>query len=223
MADAGNRDLLKCHLERNLSILIAIGVNHIALQVDDTETAHGTPKTTSINWAQHPPTCAIRMAGVHNWSPQSERHPARVATEEAAMIPRLQGVDHIHVFVPDRTQAEKWYREVLGFERVAALENWAVGEGPLTIQDANRSTHLAMFERELSHNHATIAFKVDGKELLSWQQHLSDALDTKIDLVDHNLSWSIYFSDPYGNPFEITSYDYEWISEQRGVQPGTTL
>ena len=139
------------------------------------------------------------------------------------MIPRLQGIDHIHVHVPDRPQAEKWYREVLGFERVAALENWAADGGPLTIQDANGSTHLAMFEREVPHNHATIAFKVDGKGLLSWQQHLSDALNMKINLVDHDSSWSIYFSDPYGNPFEITSYEYEWISKQRGVQPGATL
>ena len=138
------------------------------------------------------------------------------------MIPGLQGIDHIHVYVPDRPQAEEWYREVLGFERVAALENWAAGGGPLTIQDADGSVHLAMFEREMPHNHATIAFKVDGKGLLSWQHHLSDVLDATIDLVDHDSSWSIYFSDPYGNPFEITSYEYEWISEQRNAQRGAT-
>ena len=74
--------------------------------------------------------------------------------------------------------------------------------------------HLALFERESPHNHATIALKVDGQGLLEWQAHLSDALEIKIDLVDHQLSWSIYFSDPFGNPFEITTYDYEWVSEQ---------
>ena len=103
------------------------------------------------------------------------------------------------------------------------LDSWTVGGGPLTIQDADGSTHLALFERESPHNQATIAFKVDGKGLLSWQQHLSDALNTKINLVDHDLSWSIYFSDPYGNPFEITTHEYEWISEQRDAQPGATL
>ncbi len=131
------------------------------------------------------------------------------------MIPGLQGIDHIHVFVPDRRQAEKWYREVLGFERVTEFEGWAAGGGPLTIQDAGGSIHLALFERELPHNHATIAFKVDGEGLLRWQRHLGEALDTEIDLVDHDSSFSIYFSDPYGNPFEITTYDHEWISEQR--------
>ena len=48
------------------------------------------------------------------------------------MTPRIQGIDHIHVYVPDRPQAEEWYREVLGFERVAALEDWSAGGGPLT-------------------------------------------------------------------------------------------
>lgn len=134
------------------------------------------------------------------------------------MTLKLQGVDHIHVFVPDRPRAEKWYEEVLGFRRVAALEGWAVGGGPLTIEDSDGTTHLALFERESAHNHATIALKVDGESLLAWQTHLSDALNANVDLVDHDLSWSIYFSDPFGNPFEITTYDYEWIREQL---PGT--
>ena len=130
------------------------------------------------------------------------------------MIPKLQGVDHIHVFVPDRPKAEKWYEDVLGFRRAANLEEWAVGGGPLTIEDSEGSTHLALFERESQHNHTTIALKVDGQGLLEWQAHLSETLETKMDLVDHELSWSIYFSDPYGNPFEITTYDYEWVSKK---------
>lgn len=130
------------------------------------------------------------------------------------MIPRLQGVDHIHVFVPDRPQAETWYREVLGFERVEALESWAPDGGPLTIEDPDGTTHLALFERESAPNRATIALKVGGEGLLEWRRHLSGALKTEIELVDHQLSWSIYFSDPYGNPFEITTHDYEWVTQQ---------
>jgi catechol-2,3-dioxygenase len=34
------------------------------------------------------------------------------------------------------------------------------------------------------------------------------------DVVDHDKSWSIYFNDPYGNPFEITTYDYETVRQQ---------
>ena len=33
-----------------------------------------------------------------------------------------------------------------------------------------------------------------------------------IEIVDHDIQFSIYFEDPYGNPYEITSYDYEILS-----------
>ncbi len=31
--------------------------------------------------------------------------------------------------------------------------------------------------------------------------------------LDHDFAWSLYFSDPFGNPYEITSYDYGALSE----------
>ncbi len=38
--------------------------------------------------------------------------------------------------------------------------------------------------------------------------------------VDHRVAWSLYFSDPDGNPFEITCYDYDALSaEFRNSQP----
>ena len=63
------------------------------------------------------------------------------------MAPRLERVDHIHVFVNDRTIAEQWYADVMGFHRVTGLEFWATDGGPLTIGDASGSIHLALFER----------------------------------------------------------------------------
>lgn len=32
--------------------------------------------------------------------------------------------------------------------------------------------------------------------------------------VDHEVSWSIYFKDPDGNPFEDTTYDYEAFANE---------
>jgi hypothetical protein len=29
--------------------------------------------------------------------------------------------------------------------------------------------------------------------------------------VDHQKAFSIYFSDPYGHPLEITTYDYDEV------------
>ncbi len=129
------------------------------------------------------------------------------------MRPKLQGIDHIHVYVSNREEAEKWYEEVLGFRRISALERWADEEqGPLTLEDAGGSIHVALFERSPQPNRATIALKTSGEGLFAWKTHLSNALETKIEIVDHELSWSIYFSDPYGNPYEITTYEYEWVA-----------
>jgi sugar lactone lactonase YvrE len=33
-------------------------------------------------------------------------------------------------------------------------------------------------------------------------------------LEDHQVSWSLYFSDPDGNPYEITSYEYGELPAQ---------
>ena len=34
---------------------------------------------------------------------------------------------------------------------------------------------------------------------------------TRADVVDHDLSYSLYFDDPDGNKLEITSYDHDYI------------
>ena len=47
--------------------------------------------------------------------------------------------------------------------------------------------------------------------LLAWQEFLSEKLGESVDPVDHGKAWSLYFSDPWGNPYEITTYDYELV------------
>jgi catechol-2,3-dioxygenase len=122
------------------------------------------------------------------------------------MIPPLLLIDHVHVSVKNRSQAEQWYREVLGFSRVAEFDQWAADKGPLTIGNAQGNIHLALFESENVQN-TVIAFSVTAENFFAWIEHLKDnGITTNI--IDHDLSWSIYFRDPDGNPFEITTYDY---------------
>lgn len=115
-------------------------------------------------------------------------------------------IDHIHIHVKNRTEAEKWYRTILRFERVNSLEFWSVDGGPLMLEDESGQIHLAMFESESIQN-TIIAFKVTAQGLYSWISHLNN-LGVCVDPVNHDISWSIYFSDPDGNPFEITTYEY---------------
>jgi len=128
------------------------------------------------------------------------------------MTPTLQRVDHVHVFVRDRAQAQRWYADVLGFHRVKGLEFWAADGGPLTVGDESGDIHLALFEKPSQPCRSTIAFTADAAQFLVWCSHLAEALKQPIHPVDHQVAWSLYFSDPDGNPFEITCYDYDSLS-----------
>lgn len=123
--------------------------------------------------------------------------------------PALDGFDHLHVFVADRDAAAAWYTEVLGFTPVPELAFWAAEGGPLTLRDAADRIHLALFERPRQPNRATLALRVSGAGLAAWQAHLTRCLGKAPTVEDHELSVSLYFSDPDGNPFEITSYEHE--------------
>ncbi|MBI3228677.1 MAG: VOC family protein [Burkholderiales bacterium] len=127
------------------------------------------------------------------------------------MAPTLINIDHIHLYVTNRIAAQAWYAEVLGLSPVPELLSWADDGGPLTIANADASIHLALFERAPQPNRATIAFAVTAAGLLTWQQHLGQVLSSVPALVDHQLSWSLYFTDPDGNPFEITTYEYKEV------------
>ncbi|GAB3255923.1 VOC family protein [Chitinimonas naiadis] len=134
------------------------------------------------------------------------------------MIPSLDRVDHIHVYVTDRTAAEQWYGRVMGLQRLPALAFWAPGGGPLTLGNASDTVHLALFERPPAKNHATVALAVSADGFLAWQRHLAVELGQKLKAIDHAVSWSMYFCDPDGNPFEITSYAHAELAQALAEQ-----
>jgi catechol 2,3-dioxygenase-like lactoylglutathione lyase family enzyme len=127
------------------------------------------------------------------------------------MKQKLKNIDHIHVFVPDRQQALDWYSTILGLEPIKSLLFWANG-GPLTIGNDDDSIHIALFEGEPNNNQSVIAFNTTGEDFINWHKRINNALNCSIEVDDHSVSFSIYFNDPYGNPYEITSYDYEILS-----------
>jgi catechol 2,3-dioxygenase-like lactoylglutathione lyase family enzyme len=128
------------------------------------------------------------------------------------MPPLLERIDHIHVFVTDRAAAERWYLDVLGFRRIAELAFWAPDGGPLTLQDASGTVHLALFERPAQPCRSTIALAASAPEFIAWQTHLGQVLKRPVAAVDHQVSWSLYFADPDGNPYEITSHAHDALA-----------
>jgi len=128
------------------------------------------------------------------------------------MTPALRGIDHVHVYVSSWQEAEEWYKKVLGFTRVEGLMVWAVKGGPLMLENPEGNVHLALFESDQSPT-TTIAFGTSGQEFLAWKAHL-ESHSIELRVADHQLAWSMYFSDPFGNYHEITTYDCDIVSRQ---------
>jgi catechol-2,3-dioxygenase len=124
------------------------------------------------------------------------------------MHPPLLGFDHIHVFVHDRAAAQAWYARVMGLTPTPELAFWASDGGPLTLQDADNTVHIALFERPAQKNRATVALRVSAQGFASWRSHLAAFPEIAVSVEDHEVALSLYFSDPDGNPYEITTYEH---------------
>ena len=130
------------------------------------------------------------------------------------MAPQFSGIDHAHVYVKDRDAAALWYKEVLGFTPVAALQSWATVTGPLTLENTAGTVHLALFESDREPD-SVIAFGSTGEQFILWKSHL-EAVNLELRLANHDLAWSMYFHDPDGNYHEITTYDHAEVASQLG-------
>lgn len=92
------------------------------------------------------------------------------------------------------------------------------------------NTKLALFRVTSQNNQSnnkdkTVAFRTDGAGFLSFLSRINthkvfnekNERITSRNVVDHDKAYSIYFCDPYGNRFEITTYDHEQIISEFAV------
>lgn len=139
---------------------------------------------------------------------------------------RVGHIDHVELFVPDQYEAARWYQQVLGLTILPDYEYWATN-GPLMISSDDGTTMLALFQGDPRGQHPTaghhrVAFRVDGTGFFDFLQHATTVTVydghchpiQELPVVDHDLSWSVYFCDPYGNRYEITTYDYQFVAER---------
>lgn len=144
----------------------------------------------------------------------------------------VQHIDHLEVSVPDRYEAAEWYQRVLGLEILKGpVWEWAVTlpNGPLFLGTGTSAGNLkvSLFEGEPLASRPPVgltraAFSVDGESFLRFLDRLSELelyndegeRVTRGHLADHREIWAVYFNDPYGNRYELNTYDYETVRRQ---------
>ena len=136
---------------------------------------------------------------------------------------RVDQIDHVELYVPDRRTAAQWYRDVLGLEVISKFEHWAEDpRGPLMIGTKLGDTKLALFEGQPTGSQETVgfhlvAFRVNAESFSQFiadlgKLQLRDKHGRIVDpglVSDHGMAYSIYFCDLYGHQLEITTYDYD--------------
>lgn len=123
----------------------------------------------------------------------------------------IQQIDHVALTVRDVESATHWYCDVLGFEhRYPRL--W--GGVPAMLFAGETGIALFPVRAEIPKPSPSsdaiammhLAFRVDRAGFEAAQVHLT-ALDIPFEFQDHDISHSIYFSDPDGHHLEVTTYE----------------
>jgi len=149
---------------------------------------------------------------------------------------RMGRLDHVHIRVPNREEAARWYTKHLGFEPVQRFDFWASGfqGGPLQMSADGGRTMLALFEASERHpmipHKEGIAFSVDADGFMAFARSLSGEIANPSgrplevrDVVDFDMCWAFNLSDPWGNVYELNCYEYDRIRidliEADGIEP----
>lgn len=134
----------------------------------------------------------------------------------------LAKIDHLHIRVNDLTKALDWYQRVLGLipdVRYKHLQDDS--QGVLMLTNTSATVRLVLsHDEQASRQMGAIAFGVGGHDFLEWIDRLAvervfsrDGQTIARDSVrDHGFFCSVSFVDPFGNPFDIVSYDHTWLA-----------
>jgi catechol 2,3-dioxygenase-like lactoylglutathione lyase family enzyme len=148
----------------------------------------------------------------------------------------MGSLNHVHLIVPDRAEAARWYSDVLGFDPVPEYDFWATGidGGPLQISADGGRTMIALFEADDGHSPdrrgAEAAFSVDADTFARFARSLPDErLASRTgeplvleDVVDFDLCWAFDLADPWGHVHELNCFDYDTVRRELIEADGVT-
>ncbi len=141
---------------------------------------------------------------------------------------KLGRLDHMHLVVPDKVIAAKWYEDMLGFERVEVYKHWWNLPGcPIHISADGGATSLALFQEGDGHKGTNgigmgVAFVLAGDEFIAFSNTLGESIQvdgkdgnplTASSIVDLDLCFSYGFFDPYGHELELSTFDYDQVKQ----------
>jgi catechol 2,3-dioxygenase-like lactoylglutathione lyase family enzyme len=142
---------------------------------------------------------------------------------EYAMAFAVSQLDHVEVYVRDLEQALAWYQQTLGLLEVRRWE-------PEPIMIGAGDTYLALFQARSGlpgiqgtraiqppYRWHRVAWRVSASGLLEAIHHLKSHGVALRGPIDHVGAVSIYFTDPDGNPLEITTYEPVDVQELERV------
>lgn len=150
---------------------------------------------------------------------------------------RMGSLNHVHLVVPDRAEAARWYSEVLGFDPVPEYDVWATGVegGPLQMSADGGRTMIALFEATdggpLRSRATEAAFSVDAATFAVFARSLPDERilsrsgDPLVaaDVIDFDLCWAYDLVDPWGHVHELNCFDHDSVRieliEPDGIGP----
>lgn len=123
---------------------------------------------------------------------------------------RLQGLDHVALFVQDVHRCAAWYRDVLGLER-RHEEAW--GDFPIVmVADGSGVALFPAAAEPIARGarapgaFAHVAFRVDARGMREAKEELR-ARGVPFAEQDHVIARSIYVADPDGHEVELTTYE----------------
>lgn len=147
----------------------------------------------------------------------------------------MGSMDHVHLVVPDREAAARWYAERLGFEAVDEYAEWAaVDGGPLHISADGGKSGIALFQASSGHPAGKlemgVAFRVDAETFIGFALGLAEigllqASGEPLEIgciVDFDLCYAYNFEDPYGNQLELDCHDHATVKRELVEAQGLT-
>lgn len=136
------------------------------------------------------------------------------------MLP-LNTIDYVRIKVTDLKQAQEWYKHVLGLTPDPRYQQRMHPENAMTLlANPSGTVRLALTLADaIQHQPGSIVFSVGGQVFLAWidalaGERVKDSAGQTIardSVSDHGLFFSIPFCDPFGNAYEIISYDHTWL------------